>query len=143
MEHFQTRVKTLFELTGLHEPEVTFNTETKRIEVFINEGDWLKQLLPTLVNDFDYLIKLLAKKHAAELYFVDINNYRKDRENLIAELAKAAAKKASLRNEEIKLPAMNAYERRLIHVELAVHPSVRTESIGEGRERCVVVKPIQ
>ena len=38
---------------------------------------------------------------------------------------------------------MNAYERRLVHVELAVHPDVRTESEGDGRERCVVIKPIE
>ena len=37
---------------------------------------------------------------------------------------------------------MNAYERRLIHVEIANHPDLKTESIGEGRERRVVIKPI-
>ena len=38
---------------------------------------------------------------------------------------------------------MNSYERRLVHVELAVHPSVTTESAGEGRERYVIIKPIE
>jgi predicted RNA-binding protein Jag len=37
---------------------------------------------------------------------------------------------------------MNAYERRLIHAELAARPDVKTESLGEGRGRYVVVKPI-
>ncbi len=73
---------------------------------------------------------------------MDINNYRRERERLISELAKAAARKALMNKQEVKLPAMNAYERRIIHLELASRPDVKTESYGEGRERYIVVKPI-
>ena len=45
--------------------------------------------------------------------------------------------------EKISLPAMNSYERRLVHVELSIHPEVATESAGMGKERCVVIKPIE
>jgi spoIIIJ-associated protein len=61
---------------------------------------------------------------------------------LIGELARAAAKKATATKTEISLPAMNSYERRLVHVELAVRPDVKTESAGEGKERYVIIKPI-
>ena len=37
---------------------------------------------------------------------------------------------------------MNSYERRLVHVELAIHPDVTTESIGAGKNRYVIIKPI-
>ena len=37
---------------------------------------------------------------------------------------------------------MNSYERRLVHTALAIHPDVTTESVGEGKERYVVIKPI-
>ncbi|MBI2506918.1 MAG: hypothetical protein HYW00_02165, partial [Candidatus Colwellbacteria bacterium] len=37
--------------------------------------------------------------------------------------------------------AMNAYERRLVHTELAMRPDVTTESVGTI-SRYVVVKPI-
>jgi predicted RNA-binding protein Jag len=37
---------------------------------------------------------------------------------------------------------MNSYERRIVHVELAIHPNVKTESVGEGRERYIVIKPL-
>jgi len=142
MEKLQSQLKKLFELIGLSEPAVNFDEENRRIEIFINEGEWFKKWLPQLVNDLDHLVKLLARKDSQENFVVDINNYRKERGRLIVELAKAAAKKASLGKESVKLPAMNAYERRLIHVELAIHPEVKTESEGEGRERCVVIKPI-
>jgi spoIIIJ-associated protein len=74
--------------------------------------------------------------------FLDVNNYREERKTLIAELARAAAKKAVATKNDIPLPTMNSYERRLVHTELAIHPEVKTESMGEGKERYVVIRPI-
>ena len=130
-------------MVGLHEPSIDFNAENHKIIIFVNEGDWLKKHLPYLVADFERLANLLGKKHGIEEnLFVDMNNYRKERENIIVELAKAAARKAMTTKAEVKLPAMNAYERRLIHVELSTRPEVKSESSGEGKERYVIVKPI-
>ena len=139
---FQAQVKTLIELIGLNEPSIDVDPESRKVTVFVNEGEWFKQALPRLVSEVDHVAKLLAKKASLEVFFVDINNYRKEREQIIVELAKAAARKASTGKEEVRLPAMNAYERRLVHVELAVHPEVKTESEGEGRARCVIIKPL-
>ncbi len=142
MEQFQNQVRKLIELVGFNEPSIDFDLEAKKIFVFVNEGEWFKELLPKIVSELDHLVKLLAKKEQVESFFVDVNNYRKERERIIVELAKAAAKKALTAKEEVRLPTMNAYERRLVHVELSIHPEVKTESVGEGRERCVIVKPL-
>jgi len=72
---------------------------------------------------------------------LDINNYRHNREEFLKEVAKETAHRVILTKEPIKLPAMNAYERRIIHMELATHPDVATESEGEEPERYLVVKP--
>jgi len=142
IEQFQEKIKQLIEHAGFHEPAVLFDNDNRKIEIFFNEGEWLKQWLPALVSDFDHVAKLVARKEGIQEFFLDINSYRKDRERIIVELAKAAARKATIEKQEIKLPAMNAYERRLVHVELAVHPDVKTESEGEGRDRYVIIKPI-
>lgn len=141
-EEIRGKIKTMLELIGFEEPAINVDPESRKIEIFLSEGEWLKKWLPTLVSDLDHLTKLFIHKEKGEIFFIDINNYRKEREHLIVEIAKAAAKKASSQKELVKLPAMNSYERRLVHVELAVHPEVKTESEGEGRERCVIVKPI-
>jgi len=36
---------------------------------------------------------------------------------------------------------MSPYERRIVHMELAKNESVKTESIGDGEDRRVVIKP--
>lgn len=117
-------------------------TESRKISVFINENGFLESRLPSLVSHIDYIAKLIARKDNLPSVIVDINNYRKDRENIILELAKAAARRALTTKESIDLPPMNAYERRLIHVELSMRPDVSTESVGEGETRHVIVKPL-
>lgn len=143
MEKIQACLQKILELAGLNEPAVNIDAENRKIDIFVNEGEWFKKWLPTLVGDLDHLAKLVARKENIDSCFIDINNYRKERERLIVELAKAAARKATTGKESVKLPAMNAYERRLVHVELAVHPDVKTESEGEGKDRYVVIKPIE
>lgn len=142
MEILKQTTRELLEKIGFNDCSVEIDAEAKKIIVFINEGDWLKNWLPQLVENFHYLLNLIARRQSGAGVFVDVNNYRKERERLIVEIAKAAARKALLTKTEIKLPAMNAYERRLIHVELSTRPDVKTESIGMGAERGVVVKPI-
>lgn len=142
MEQIAEIIKKCLELLGLNDCSVNFDTEGKKITIFVNEGEWFKKLLPQLVNDFENIARLLAKKYSLEKIFVDVNNYRKEREQIIVDLAKAAARKVLINKQEVQLPAMNAYERRLIHVELSTRPDVKTESIGEGPERHIIVKPL-
>lgn len=137
------KIKKLVELMGFEDFSANYDSESSRFLIFINEGEFFKKFLPVFVTNLDYLARLISDKSGEETVFIDINNYRRERENIILELARAAARKASATSQEISLPAMNGYERRLIHVELSAHPDVKTESVGEGRERYIIVKPIQ
>ncbi len=140
--NFQTFVQQLFERMGFRDFHVEVKEENRGV-VFIYEDEALvKEILPILVASVNHVVQLVGKKHDASPVIFDINNYRQERENLIAELAKAAAKKVHTTKTEVPLPAMNSYERRIVHMALAVHPEVTTESVGEGKERYVIVKPV-
>ncbi len=128
---------------GFGDFRVELKPEEKRGQIFIYDSpNLVKDNLPILVESINHLAHMVAKKNNESSVFFDINNYRQERENLIAELAKAAAKKAVSTKESVSLPAMNSYERRIVHVTLAVHPEVKTESFGIGKERSVVIKPL-
>jgi spoIIIJ-associated protein len=114
----------------------------RRIGVTTDEDEWFDRHVPELVSELKYLATLMARKTGEPSFVIDINNYRKEREKLILDIAKAAAQKVLVTKAEVRLPAMNAYERRLVHVELAMRPDVKTESAGEGKDRCVVIRPI-
>ncbi len=143
MSTWEEFVKKLTEYMGFRDYRVEVKPEEKHGALFIYDGgDFLKENLPSVVESINHLIQMIAKKNGAEMLFFDVNNYRQERENLIGELARAAAKKVMATKGAVSLPAMNSYERRLVHMALAVHPEVATESVGEGKERYVVIKLI-
>ena len=142
MDKIQEILKEMIESMGFEDFSINYDAEKRRLAAFVNDDIVSETILPTLVNNLDYLMKLVVQKNNLEPVFIDINNYRKKREGLILEIAKATARKATAEKREIELPAMNAHERRLAHMELSSHPDVKTESIGEGKERRIIIKPI-
>ena len=127
---------------GFEDFSVEDNNEGKRVSVLIIDDKFFKDALPYFVSDLNYLVRLITRKENWEDVLIDVNNYLKEREGLILELARAAARKAAATKEEISLPPMNSYERRLVHTELAGRPDLKTESAGEGKDRYVVIKPL-
>ena len=143
MENWESFIKEVLKRLGFVDYHLEIKIDERRGSIFIYEDqEMVKENLPAIVDAMNHILQMVAKKNQSEAIFLDINNYRHDREQLIAELARAAAKKASATKSEVALPAMNSYERRLVHMELAVHPDVKTESAGEGKERYVIIKPI-
>lgn len=135
-------MKKIVAFMGLREATVEVDEATRRINILANEDEWFKKFVPDLVRDLKHLVSVMSRKEGEEHYFVDINNYKKEREKLIADLAKAAAQKAVTTKTAVKLPAMNAYERRIVHTELSMRPDIKTESEGDGPDRSVIIKPL-
>ncbi len=143
MENWHEFLNNTLSGAGLTDYTVDVDVEHHHAMVFVHDSPtFIKENLPALVESMNHVVQLVARKQNTQPIFVDINNYRKERERLIVELARATARKAVATKSEVPLPIMNSYERRLAHLELAAHPDVRTESFGKGHGRYVVVKPI-
>ena len=143
MKNLENFVKKLIELMGFDDYAIEIDEEHRHGKILIRDNPALvKENLQSILDSINHLVQLIAKKENQPPAFFDINNYRRERETIITELARAAARKAAATKEEISLPAMNSYERRIIHVELASRPDVATESIGVGRSRYVIIRPI-
>lgn len=143
MDTLEVFIKNAVEQMGFRDYNLEIDAKEGRGSLFIYENNvFIKESLPAIVDSMNHVIQMVAKKNQEKALFLDINNYRRDRENIITELARAAAKRVSATKEQVSLPAMNSYERRLVHVELAIHPDVTTESVGAGKDRYVTIKPI-
>lgn len=96
-----------------------------------------------ILSDLQHLLKaIIKKKIKKDFYFdLDINNYKKRKIEFLKELARDLADEVALTKKEKVLPAMPAYERRIIHLELASRKDVTTQSTGEEPNRKVVIKP--
>jgi len=94
--------------------------------------------------DIQHLLRMIIRRQIETPIFIDldIQDYKKKKAEYLKELAKTAADEVSLSKKEKILEPMSSYERRVIHVELAEREGIKTESIGEGEDRRVVVKPV-
>lgn len=91
----------------------------------------------------EHLIKKIAQKKIPECanFVIDINDYRLRRLEELREEVRKIAKRVRLYRKEIRLKPMSSFERRIIHMTLAEHPDITTESVGMDPERKVVIKP--
>lgn len=72
---------------------------------------------------------------------VDVAEYKKQRADRLGETAQAWIKTVNDSGEAMDLDPMNAADRRTIH-KVAGEAGLITESVGEGRERHIVLKPV-
>ncbi len=75
--------------------------------------------------------------------FVEVNDYKVKKEERLKELARKMARNAVKFGRDVRLEPMSAYERMIIHTELANRTDVKTESYGEEPRRRVVIKKVR
>jgi spoIIIJ-associated protein len=73
---------------------------------------------------------------------VDVEDYRKRREERLEEHARELAQRAIESGREQELDPMNSYERKLVHDAVADVDGVETVSRGEEPARYVVIRPL-
>lgn len=74
---------------------------------------------------------------------IDINNYKRRRDEKIVDLAADTARKVAKSKKSWNLRYMNSYERRLAHEEISKHKNVTSHSEGVEPRRYVVVDYIE
>ena len=73
--------------------------------------------------------------------FLDCAGYRALRIEELKMMARAAAERVQSTRQPFKLNPMNPRERRIVHLALQSLPGIRTESVGLGPNRQVVIHP--
>jgi len=95
------------------------------------------------LSSMQYLMNVLISTKYGSDYVIglDIEQYRKRREQSLIEMARRIAAEVRESGDVITLEPMPAAERRIIHITLEEEPGVRTESVGSGPDRQVEVLP--
>jgi predicted RNA-binding protein Jag len=108
METVKDKILKIFELVGFERVQLEESDKDSRISIRIKDKSIADDRVPELVGLLTHLAKQVARKEEGLQVLVDINDYRKEREDLIIKLARAAAKKAATTKERVPLPSMNA-----------------------------------
>jgi spoIIIJ-associated protein len=86
-----------------------------------------------------YLVRLMINQRIKRWknIVVDVVQYKERRVNQLTQLAKRMADQVTQSGRAVSLEPMPANERRIVHLALRDHPSVYTQSSGEGDRRKV------
>lgn len=90
-----------------------------------------------------YLVeKIINKRRGKRVRIqVDVEGYAKNRQANLQKLAGRLAEKVKRTGKPATIGQMNAHDRRIVHLALKDDNAVRTQSIGEGYIRKLVIFP--
>ena len=88
-----------------------------------------------------HVLRLILVRQGVDLpVLIDIEGYRARQHEQLQQLAQRKAEEVKETGRLAVLQPMSSYERRLVHMALADHEEVVTESLGEGTNRRVMIK---
>lgn len=134
----------LFKITG--DDKLNYKIERGKNQINLTiEGDKVSHLIGykgKTIESFQSLLNAMLQKENEESakVFVEVNDYKKKKEEKLRNLANKMANNVIKFRKPIRLEPMSAYERLIIHTELAKRDDVETESQGEEPRRRVVIK---
>ena len=137
-------LKELFNITGDDGIEYKIEKGKNQINLTIT-GDKVSHLIGykgKTIESFQSLLNAMLQRENEESakVFVEVNDYKKRKEEKLKNLANKMANNVIRFRKPIRLEPMSAYERLIIHTELAKRDDVETESQGEEPRRRVVIK---
>ena len=126
--------------------DIKYNVEKVNNQIILTlTGDNISHLIGykgKTIEAFQSLLNSMLQREDEEYakVFVEMNDYKKQKEAKLKKFANKMANNVIKFRRPIKLEPMSAYERLIIHQELAKRGDVETESIGEEPRRRVVIK---
>lgn len=137
LEKMGFSVEITLEKNGEEEKDIICNIKTE-------ESSFLIGQYGTNLQALQHIARVLVRKLTDEKvnFTLDVNEYKKNKNISIIALARSSAQQALQEKRAVVLRPMSPYERRLVHMELSKSSDVVTESIGEGEDRKIVVKPV-
>lgn len=100
-----------------------------------HHGDTLESL--------QLILSLCISKKIGEFKRVslEVGDYKKNRSEWLENLARETKEKVLSENKEVHLYDLKSWERRVVHLLFQDDKDVLSESVGEGKDRVLVVKP--
>jgi len=125
--------------------EITVEKNSQRILFNVkggNAGVLIGKRGQTL-EAIQYIIEKIANKQNDPnlRVHVDVEGYLKTRRENLEKLAGRLAQKAERTGKPMTIGQMNAHDRRIVHLSLKNNTAVRTQSLGEGLYRKLMIFP--
>jgi spoIIIJ-associated protein len=89
-----------------------------------------------------HIVKRMVWKNTKDeiRFSLDINNYQEENLRSLKSKAMSLAEKVKSSKGSLEMDPMSPYERMIIHALFSSDPNITTESIGENKDRRIVLK---
>ncbi len=134
----------LLDALGIKESfEVTDTEESINIVIASNDPGLIIGHHGDTLDSLQLILSLMLAKKLGEFrrVSVEVGDYKKNRSDYLKNLAAQTKERVISERGEVYLPNLKSWERREVHLYLADDPDVVSESVGEGKERTLVVRP--
>lgn len=118
------------------EPEIFVDLDGRDKEILLERN---AEVLKAIEHVAFRALRLESAHH--EKIHLDCGGYRALRFEELRMTARVAAERVQTSGQPFRLNPMSSRERRIVHLALKDVPGVRTESVGMGEERQVVIHP--
>ncbi len=152
IKEVQALAKNLFTLTGIHIQDIQVVTDhelqTIVIDIKTPEHGLFSYNYGELLKAMNHLLRRLVEKslEGSESeglgYVLDVNSEQTRRLADLKARLRSVVESVRKASTPMELEPMSSYERLMVHTFLSYQPDVQTESVGEGFERRIIVKPL-
>ncbi len=149
-QEIDTLIKNLITKTSFHVEDIQvsydndidstwYTVKTSEPRVFIGkDGETLMAL--------NHLVKRLIERNSQQeiipQYIIDVDDFQKRKIDNLKAIAHMMSERARYFKSTVEIDPMSAYERKIIHSFLQSKTDIKSESVGEGKERRVTIKYI-
>lgn len=120
---------------GIRNGDIVFKVSGDAINNLIGYHGETLEAIQYIVNT---IVRERVPKYRKKVY-LDVENYRRKRQETVEALAEKVAKKVLTTRKSIKLEPMNSFERKSIHYALSNIEHIGTHSEGVEPNRCLVI----
>lgn len=124
---------------GVKNGDVIFKINGENINNLIGYHGETLEAIQYIVNK---IVRDKVKEYRRKVY-IDVENYRRKRQETVEQIAERVAKKVLTTKRSIKLEPMNSFERKSIHFALSNIEHIGTHSEGNEPNRCLVIDYVE
>ena len=129
--------------------EISLKSFTKdeiiKILIETNENNLLIGPKGVTLQSLNELVKLAVSNKFKKKYriLLDVHDYKNKKYNVLIIVAKNAAREVLKTHMDVKLNPMTPDERKKVHYALSTMKNIKTESVGDGKDRAIVIKYVK
>jgi spoIIIJ-associated protein len=146
-EEIQNLIKELIEKTNVSVSEISITDEDSNklwFRVNVSEPHFFTGRDGEALLALNHLVRKMVEGKGEDTteFLIDINDFQKKRIDSVKAVAHLMAERARYFKSSIEVDPMSPFERRIVHEFLADQTDLKTESVGFGNSRRVVIKYI-